>query len=622
MADRMTVLLLATNNLELSYVRLDDELREIDEKIQVAPFRDSFDFVSRSTTKVSELPTLLLRYKPHIVHFSGHGTPSGEIILEGDSGQRRPIGVPELTGILGAIKDNTRLAIFQVCHSKAYAEAASAIFDYAIGMDGVMANESAIGFAGAFYRTLAFGRSVKEAFDAAKKHLDILGLKGAEVPVLLFGENVHDLEPFAIQSKPAEGLESIFRRLLEGIANEVDQLTIQRGVAEGTIILDEMESESVREESGKKPFNVMVRDHQAHIGLSPSLYKHAKEKLFPSPPGIAPPLPNFVFIGREGALENVKYLLSDPKASIAKRSTTVVRGWPGVGKTTLVAMIGRDLDIVRTFPQGVLWTSLEKKPDLLSEIARWGRELGTDDIFRAPTLKEATALLAALLRHRRMLLIVDDVWETGHILPFAEALGEQCSLLVTTRMTQVAEDLTVDEKSIYNLPVLTEDNALKLLRILAPSIVEQHQDECRELVRDLECLPLALHVAGNLLRSEAKMGWGVSDLIREIREGAKLLQEPAPNDRVEGEIIPSVSALLTKSTDRLDEFTRYCFAFLGVFAPKPATFDLSAMKAVWEVNDPKPIVRKLVGHGLLEPIGSGRFQMHSLLIDHAKSLCT
>jgi hypothetical protein len=33
-------------------------------------------------------------------------------------------------------------------------------------------------------------------------------------------------------------------------------------------------------------------------------------------------------------------------------------------------------------------------------------------------------------------------------------------------------------------------------------------------------------------------------------------------------------------------------------------------------------VRQLVGHGLLEPVGRGRFQMHRILVDHARSLCT
>jgi hypothetical protein len=82
-----------------------------------------------------------------------------------------------------------------------------------------------------------------------------------------------------------------------------------------------------------------------------------------------------------------------------------------------------------------------------------------------------------------------------------------------------------------------------------------------------------------------------------------------------------VQLLLKKSTDRLDDHTRQCFAFLGAFAPKPATFDMDAMKAVWLVDDPQPIVRKLVDRGLLEPIVAlGRYWMHAVLVMHANSL--
>ena len=44
------------------------------------------------------------------------------------------------------------------------------------------------------------------------------------------------------------------------------------------------------------------------------------------------------------------------------------------------------------------------------------------------------------------------------------------------------------------------------------------------------------------------------------------------------------------------------------------------MKAVWMGDDPRPIVRALVSRGRLEPIG-GRFQMHALLVAHARALC-
>ena len=70
----------------------------------------------------------------------------------------------------------------------------------------------------------------------------------------------------------------------------------------------------------------------------------------------------------------------------------------------------------------------------------------------------------------------------------------------------------------------------------------------------------------------------------------------------------------------LGDELRYCFACLGCFAPKPATFTTRAMGRVWELNDPSEIAGQLIDHGLLEPAGPGRYQMHALLVLHAKSL--
>jgi hypothetical protein len=622
MTNETKTLLLATTQFDLVYLRLDEEVREIEEKIQPGSFRDSFDLIQRSAVRVSDLGTLLLKHRPRIVHFSGHGIASEGISFEDDTGNIKLLGVDELAGILRLFKNDIRITFLNVCDSKPHAEAIAHDIDYVIGMDGEIRDKSAIVFAASFYQALAFGLPVKEAFEMAKEQLNIRGLEGSGVPVLLVRQGVDASQPFLGHNEEVVRVMSGVSRLVTGTASADDRLLIQRGLINGHVIFDEIESYPSSEGDGERTFNVVTRDSQLHVGLTPSDYLQVKEQLFPPPQGIAPPFPPFVFIGREGAVEDIKQLLGYTKKSSNETNITVVRGWPGVGKTSLVGVIGRDPEIAKTFPQGVLWTSLEQSPNVLSEMARWGRALGTDEILKAPTPKEATAQLAALLRHRRMLLIVDDVWDRAHAVPFTEILGENCALLVTTRMTSVAENLTTNDERVYVLPVLTVEDSLKLLRILVPAIVEQYQDECRELVRDLECLPLALHVAGALLRSEAKFGWGVTDLLKEIREEARLMPEPAPNDRIEGEKIPTVSALLMKSTNKLDEFTRECFAYLGAFAPKPATLDLAAMKAVWDVKDARPLVRKLVDHGLLEPVGDERFQMHRILVDHAKSLCS
>jgi hypothetical protein len=621
MADKIKVLMLAANRDGFVYVRLTDEARDIDNKVQLGSYRGSFQLIPETAVKISDLGILLLRHEPHVLHFSGHGKPSEGIVFQDESGLPVPLSAEQLERILRNLKSNIRLVFLNVCHSKDYAEVISHAVDFVVGMDGDVKDKEARAFAASFYQTLAFGRSVSEAFEMAKEHLRMRGLAGDDVPVLMVREGADSSKPFIGGREDADRSARIVMRLIDGTASEDDRRMVQDGVMAGKIIFDEIENDPAGESDRQVTSDVLLDDNQLHVRLGPAGYKRVKQQLFPAPPGIAPPLPPFIFIGREGALEDIKRHLGNAGGSAGRNNTTVVRGWPGVGKTTLVGVIGHDRDIANMFPQGVLWTSLEQNPNVLSEMARWGGELGADDILRAPTVNEATASLAAALRHRRMLLIVDDVWDTAHAVPFTRVVGEQCALLITTRLPKVAEALVTDDNKIYVLPVLTEEDALNLLRILAPSVVEQHQDECRALVRDLECLPLALHVAGRLLKSESKLGWGVTDLIDEIREGAKLLPAPAPNDRIEGGMIPTVSALLMKSTNTLDEFTRECFAYLGVFAPKPATFDLSAMKAVWLVDDPKPIVRKLVEHGLLEPVGSGRFQMHRILVDHAAALC-
>jgi hypothetical protein len=341
-------------------------------------------------------------------------------------------------------------------------------------------------------------------------------------------------------------------------------------------------------------------------------------------PGNAPPLPA-VIVGRDEAIRELKISLGAiaREAVAPSQRVMVIRGWPGVGKTTLVAALAHDPEIGVAFPDGVLWVSLGPTPNLLSELAMWGRALGTNRLMHAATLQEASTQLSAILRDQRRLLIVDDIWDPEHAVPF-QVGGRACATLFTTRSTKVAQALSLSPAGIYKLPILTEDKALILLEMLAPSVVAKYSEQSRELVRELEGLPLALQVAGHLLKAEASYGFGVSELLGELRAGTKLLEAQAPIDLTERDqaTIPTVTVLLQRSTDRLDQQTRDCFAYLGPFAPKPATFDLVAMKAVWQVEDPKPIARRLVDRGLLEPVGSGRFQMHALLVMHARSLLT
>ncbi len=341
-------------------------------------------------------------------------------------------------------------------------------------------------------------------------------------------------------------------------------------------------------------------------------------------PASAPLLPKLM-IGRDEDLKAIKgRLLNTSIKGPTLQVLTAIKGWPGVGKTTLASALAHDPDIEKSFPDGVLWTSLGQEPNILSEMATWGRALGTDEILKAKSVEEAQNLLAGLLRNKRMLLIIDDVWKTEDAFPFKVG-GVGCATLITTRQDGIANALAPIADNIYRLKVLKDADALELLRQLAPSVVKQHPNECLVLVQQLEGLPLALQVAGRLLNTEVNYGFGVTELIENLREGAKLLNATAPTDRTDlvTETTPTIAALLQKSLDRLDETTKDCYAYLGVFAPKPATFDMEAMKFVWQMEDPKPVIKTLVDRGLLEFVPDFEsYQIHALLVMLAKTLLT
>jgi DNA-binding SARP family transcriptional activator len=333
--------------------------------------------------------------------------------------------------------------------------------------------------------------------------------------------------------------------------------------------------------------------------------------------GVLPPLPPLV-VGRERVLQDLK-----ARAGIGgeRRPVTVVQGWPGVGKSTIVAALAHDQVLAQAFPDGVLWASLGEAPNVLAELMGWAEALHLISPGQLPSLENVTAQLTAVLRDKRTVLILDDLWQVEHAAPFKVG-GSGCVMIMTSRLNDVAQALSPTALDLYHLPVLSDEPALELLGILSPATVADYPDKARELVHDLEGLPLAIQVAGRLLQNEVRLGWGVGELLDELREGAGLLSAQAPSDMLGAgrDTTPTIAALLKRSTEALNAEMRERFALLGLFAPKPATFDLPAMAVAWDLEDARPTVRVLVNRGLLEPVSGGRFQLHALLALHARSL--
>jgi hypothetical protein len=182
--DKVKVLFLSANPAGTTKLQLDEEIRQIMTKIRASEYRDALELVPRFATRPDDFLQALLEHMPHIVHFSGHGSSTEELIVLDEHGRPKPISKEALVSLFRALKDNVRVVLLNACYTRPQAEAISATIDCTIGMNKPIGDEAAIVFVASFYRALGFGRSVQDAFEMGKVALLLEGIPEESTPAL------------------------------------------------------------------------------------------------------------------------------------------------------------------------------------------------------------------------------------------------------------------------------------------------------------------------------------------------------------------------------------------------------------------------------------------------------
>ena len=178
------ILFLGANPQGAPALRLDHEVREIDQALRQSEFREKFDLRQQLAVRSTDLQGALLRHRPEIVHFSGHGEVDG-IFLEDETGQIRKVEAGVLARILGVFKKQIRCVVLNACSSQEQAEAIAKDIDCVIGMSVEIGDRAAARFATAFYQALGFGSDVRTAFDLGCAQIDLDGLEEGKTPQLI-----------------------------------------------------------------------------------------------------------------------------------------------------------------------------------------------------------------------------------------------------------------------------------------------------------------------------------------------------------------------------------------------------------------------------------------------------
>ena len=178
-----TILILAANPKDTSKLRLEEEIREIDEGLRRANHRDKFKLEMKLAVRSRDFYRAILDTQPQIIHFCGHGEGEDGILLENETGMTTFVRADTLASLFKLFaQKRVECVVLNACYSEVQAQAISQHINHVIGMNCAIGDKAAINFAVAFYDALAAGENVEFAFELGRSQL--IGLQENQTPVL------------------------------------------------------------------------------------------------------------------------------------------------------------------------------------------------------------------------------------------------------------------------------------------------------------------------------------------------------------------------------------------------------------------------------------------------------
>jgi len=143
--------------------------------------RDKFQFFHILGITKDHFLDDLERYRPNILHFSGHGTESSSLVFQdGDE-----LSSEQLEKTFQSLPFKISVVFLNACYSKHQARSISKYVDYIIGMKKAVSDEAAIIFSSKFYKSLLKNINYKEAYSDAIAYLSYYLESESSIPKLI-----------------------------------------------------------------------------------------------------------------------------------------------------------------------------------------------------------------------------------------------------------------------------------------------------------------------------------------------------------------------------------------------------------------------------------------------------
>lgn len=174
-------------------LRVAREQKRIRVAVESALHRDQIELDARPAATTADLLDGITKFRPHVVHFSGHS--DDDLIVFEDETDEPHRGVivtaQAFARAISATDDPPLLVLLNSCRSAAQIDALVAqVVPFAIGMADSIDDADAINYAAQFYAAVANGQSIKSAHLSGQAALELAGLDSAELPTLAWAPDV------------------------------------------------------------------------------------------------------------------------------------------------------------------------------------------------------------------------------------------------------------------------------------------------------------------------------------------------------------------------------------------------------------------------------------------------
>lgn len=174
-------------------LRVDAEVRRVQEAIRGSEFRDNITVQYRPAADIGTLLDGLNDFRPEIVHFSGHGDARGLAMDNAKVGKRadEALSFGLLAKALAATDRLPRVAVLNSCDSSGARKALLKLGLMVISMKTSISDIGAVAFAPRFYAAVAGGQSIKSAFRQGAVAVEHSSISDADTPQLFHPADVN-----------------------------------------------------------------------------------------------------------------------------------------------------------------------------------------------------------------------------------------------------------------------------------------------------------------------------------------------------------------------------------------------------------------------------------------------